>query len=207
MSATAVAARGRRINELGIRRFNYTLKEFIEFKYSDIFEEYSVFYKALSGRYPTKKNLMKTTEFKEWKKQTIEQTFENDGICAVVTDLTPPETDNEASEPSDREFASEESTASEASEESTASEASEESTASEASEESTASEASEESMASEVSDPEFVNGIIDEVVRDLERDALIAEILNDDDEGIALDFQTELESIVESFDYELEVDF
>ena len=189
MSATAVAARGRRINELEIRRFNYTLKEFIEFKYSDIFEEYSVFYKALSGRYPTKKNLMKTTEFKEWKKQTIEQTFENDGICAVVTDLTPPETDNEASEPSDREFASEESTASEASEESTA------------------SEASEESMASEVSDPEFVNGIIDEVVRDLERDALIAEILNDDDEGIALDFQTELESIVESFDYELEVDF
>ena len=151
MSTAAVAARGRRSNELEIRRFNSTLKEFIEFKHNDIFEEYSIFYKALSGRYPTKKNLLKTTEFKEWKKQAIEQSFENDGVRAVVTDLTPPETDNEDSEPCDREFVSE------VSEESTASEATDREFSSE---ESTSSEpsdlefSSEESTGSEVSDPE-----------------------------------------------------
>ena len=104
MTAAAVAARERRVNELETRRFNYTLKEYIEFKYSNIFEEYTAFYKALSGIHPTKKDLLKTKEFKDWKKQTIEQSFQSDGIRAVVTDLA-----SEDSEPCVREV-SEEST-------------------------------------------------------------------------------------------------
>ena len=55
-----------------------------------------------------------------------------------------------------------------------------------------------------------VDNVIDGIIADLERDDQMREILNgdivqQDDEGIALDYETELEAIVESFDYELEV--
>ena len=215
MTASAVAARGRRANELETRRFNYTLKEYIEFKHSNIFQEYTDFYKALSGMHPTKKNLMKTKEFRDWKKQTIEQSFESDGIRAVVTDLM-----SEDSEPCVQEV-SEGSTASETGREFSG----EESTTGEvtdiefSSEESTTGEVTDTEFSSGVSttdevtdmevfsNPESLNDIIDGIVLDLERDAFFDQILGDNDEGIALDFQTELDSIIENFDYELEVDF
>ena len=221
LSIAAVAARERRINELEIKRFNYTLKEFIEFKYNNIFEEYSVFYKALSERYPTKKNLTKTTQFKEWKKQTIEQAFEKDGVRAEVTDLIAPESDSEentTSEPCDRESDSEENTTNEANE--AANEIANEivnEAANEASdrESDILSIAITESFSNQqnlvnINELENINNIIDGIVQDLERDAAIAEIMNEnidenDDEGIALDIQSELESIVESFDYEVEI--
>ena len=211
MTAAAVAARGRRVNELETRRFNYTLKEYIEFKYTNIFDEYTSFYKELSGMHPTKKNLLKTKEFKNWKKKTIEQSFESDGIRAVVTDVS--EVSEESTDGEVTEFSSEESTSGEvtefSSEESTAGEVTEFS-----SEESTSGEvtefSSEESTAGDLefsSDPETINELINGIVRDLERDALVDQLLNDNDEGIGLDYQTELDSIVESFDYELEVEF
>ena len=60
------------------------------------------------------------------------------------------------------------------------------------------------------------DNVIDEIVRELERDAAVREILDDnmddnmvqnDDEGIALDYETELDAIVEPLDYELELNW
>ena len=38
--------------------------------------------------HPGKKNLLKTTTFKSWKKNIIEQAFREDGVIAEVKDLT-----------------------------------------------------------------------------------------------------------------------
>ena len=90
MTPEAIAARQRRISEWEVKRFNITLKEFIEFKYDSIFEEYCSFYKALVAKHPNKKNLLRTSTFKTWKKRIIEQSFEKEGLYAEVVDLIEP---------------------------------------------------------------------------------------------------------------------
>ena len=59
---------------------------------------------------------------------------------------------------------------------------------------------------------ENADNAIDEIIMELERDGAIREILDDnmvqnDDEGIALDYETELDVIVEPIDYELELNW
>ena len=60
-----------------------------------------------------------------------------------------------------------------------------------------------------------MDGIINDIINDLQRDEHIHAILNnqlvhpayeDDDEGIGLNIDTELEAILEPFDFELEVE-
>ena len=90
MTTEAIAARERRISDAETRRFNTTMKEFIEIKYDSIYEEYSTFYKALIEKHPRKKNLLKTSTFIEWKKRVIEESFEKDGVTVEVTNMIPP---------------------------------------------------------------------------------------------------------------------
>ena len=90
MTPEAIAARERRVSEWETKRFNATLKEFIEFKYDTIFEEYCSFYEALVAKHPNKKNLLRTSTFKAWKKHIIEQSFEKEGLIAEVFDLIEP---------------------------------------------------------------------------------------------------------------------
>ena len=68
----------------------------------------------------------------------------------------------------------------------------------------------------DITEFENVDNIIEDIITDLERNETVREILepfidmiqpeNNDDEGIALDYQTELDAILEPFDYELEVE-
>ena len=210
MSSAAVAARERRGYELETKRFNNTLKEFIEFKYDNIFEEYNSFYKALTEKYPNKKNLMKTAMFKEWKKHTIEQSFEKEGVHAEVTHLTDPAD-------SDPESSSEENACDELSERESVSEENVRDEPSNQAESDILSTVIVENFSEQhdlinINELEDVDNIIAEIVQDLERDGEIREMLDEnmpqnDDEGIALDYQTELDAVVEPFDYELEVGF
>ena len=91
MTAGAIAARERRANEWEMKRFNVTLKEYLEVKHSSIYNEYCEFYNLLTANHPNKRNLLTTTTFRTWKKNVIEQTFKDDGLLAKVTYLTPPE--------------------------------------------------------------------------------------------------------------------
>ena len=202
MTPVAIAARERRVNDMEIRRFNSTMRQFIEFKYDSVYEEFCVFYKSLSEKHPGKKNLLKTTTFKSWKKNIIEQAFREDGVIAEVKDLTEnsdeqPEPSTELAEISDSEGNVPDEQAEPV--------------------EDILSTAISESFIEQqpildISGLESADRIIDDIVRELERDGEIADLLADntnynDDEGIALDYRTELDAIVETFDFEHEVDF
>ena len=210
MTPEAIAARERRGIEWEAKRFNVTLKEYIELKHDSIYDEYCSFYKTLSEEYPNKRNLLSTPKFKAWKKQTIEQTFQDDGLTARVTFFS----DREDSQASDSEEV-EDSTVPD--NEVNNNNNNEDSIVGDV-----LSVAIEETLSGYVNPVEDINmdeihnvdGVIDGIIAELERDDQMREILNDDDdiagqydEGIALDYETELEAIVESFDYEQEVDF
>ena len=200
MTPGAIAARERRNSEWETKRFNTTMREYIEVKYDNIYTEYRTFYESLAAKHPNKKNLLRTSTFKAWKKAVIEETFREDGVLAKVTDLI---------EPSDEDSASEffnnndqvESTPIDGSRD-------------------ILSAAMNEALAGQhlldIDEIQNVDNIIAEIISDLERDDAMQEILAgdgdgevqyNDDEGIALDYETELQAIVEPFDYQLEVDF
>ena len=206
MTPEAIAARERRSAEWEAKRFNVTLKEYLEVKHDSIYDEYCSFYKALSEEYPNKRNLVSTSKFKAWKKQIIEQTFQDDNLMARVTFLS----DHEDSHVSDSEEAEDSTVA-----DNEVNNNNEDSIAPDV-----LSVAIEETLSGYANPVEDINmdeipdvdNVIDGIIADLERDDQMREILNgnivqQDDEGIALDYETELEAIVESFDYELEVDF
>ena len=61
-------------------------------------------------------------------------------------------------------------------------------------------------------DLESAERIIDQIIEDLERDGEVRQLLEDNvnqgvDEGIELDYEIELNDIMDPFDYELELDF
>ena len=240
MTPEAIAARERRCIEWEAKRFNVTLKEYIEVKHDSIYDEYCSFYKTLSEEYPNKRNLLSTSKFKAWKKQTIERAFQDDGLTARVTFFS----DHEGSQVSDSEEA-EDSTVSDNEVNNNNNNNNEDSAVADNevnnnNEDSTVADnevnnnnedsfvgdvlslAIEETLSGYVNPVEDINmdeipnvdSVIDGIIAELERDDQMRGILNDDDdiagqydEGIALDFETELEAIVESFDYEQEVDF
>ena len=48
------------------RKFNDPMKEFIEHKYPKIFQEYTELYQKLIAEYPHRKNLTRTSMFRQW---------------------------------------------------------------------------------------------------------------------------------------------
>ena len=215
MTSGAIAARERRINEWEMKRFNVTLKEYLEVKHSSIYNEYCTFYNSLMAKHPNKRNLLATTTFRTWKKNVIEQTFKDDGLLAKVTYLTPPE---DSTNDDQTEF---HASASEVNDDLTEFHPSDSKVTDDQTEFHTNSEV-DDILSAAIDDTlsgcihqvedvniEDVDNIIDEIIGELERDGAMHEINNDDvqqdDEGIALDYQTELEAVIEPFDYELEI--
>ena len=49
-----------------------------------------------------------------------------------------------------------------------------------------------------------IDNIIDDIIQDLQRDDDIRDLL-DEDEGIGLNVETEIEGVIEPFDYQVEV--
>ena len=235
MTAGAIAARERRNVEWEAKRFNVTMREYIEIKHDKIYDEYCSFYKSLACKYPNKKNLTKTSAFKSWKKSAIEQSFREDGVLAEVTDLMGP--NDQESEESGSEFANgEEQFGINQTELSSKFANGEEQFGINQTELSSefANDEEQFGISQAESTPDILSVAMNETLPDIgingieNADNLIAEIINeleqegplqgilagddevrdgDYDEGIALDYQTELEAVVESFDYELEIDF
>ena len=259
MTPGAIAARQRRNSEWEAKRFNVTMREYIEIKYDNIYTEYCTFYESLAAKHPNKKNLLRTSTFKSWRKAVIEETFREDGVLARVTDLIEPSDEDSASEffnnNDDRDptestpvdgsqdilsatmncEVNEDSADRDPTESTPVSqdilsaamncEVNEDSADRDPTESTPVSQdilsaAMNEALARQhlldIDEIQNIDNIIAEIIGDLERDDAMQEILAGDgddeaqyidDEGIALDYETELEAILEPFDYELEVDF
>ena len=86
MSKEAINARERREAEKNENRYNSTLKEYIQFKHSEIIEQFNPFYEDLKSKYPEKRIYLNTKEFRLWRKNEIKKTFASDGVEVVYFD-------------------------------------------------------------------------------------------------------------------------
>ena len=80
MSKSAIRARHRREVSREQERYNNTLKEFVEYKYSHIIDEFDSFYNELQQKYPKRRVYVNTNEFRLWRKQQIKKSFAADGV-------------------------------------------------------------------------------------------------------------------------------
>ena len=190
------------------KRFNKPLKEYIQLKYDCIFNEYCSFFKSLDQQHPGAKDLTKTRTFKKWKKEVLSnepsesETEAGDQIDDQIetrTELNINEADSINDQIETRTDEPDILTAT-------------------VREMLSPAEINKADNGTELSiDINQVNNVIQEIINDFEQDEALRGLLNDpndlvhphyedDDEGIGLNVETELEDIVEPFDYNLEVE-
>ena len=172
----------------------------MELKHRDNYNEYCQFFKTLDENHPTAKDLTKTSTYKKWKRQQIRCEASDDET--TETDLTqneseteigpaePVEPENEHAEPENEHP-------------------------------DVLTAALQETLPPDIDNIDIneANDIIQRLIYELEQDEALRELLNnenndelvhpryqDEDEGIDLDVVTELEAVIEPFDYEVEVE-
>ena len=101
-SYRALYQRNSRENKLNQRRFNNPLKEFIAHKYPAIFHEYSELYNKLMALHPLRKDLTRTTTFRQWIAETQPQTPPNPPLSDVLTQALRETIDNNGQEQQER---------------------------------------------------------------------------------------------------------
>ena len=222
-SKKARAARKWRTTNRLKKRFDGPLKEFVKVKYNDIYDEYVQFYN-LNKKYPNVRDLWKTSMFKKWAKRVREQQAESDStqsadenkVPVQVQSPSPSNQSQEERQPDQLSASSQEtlpldilSTAIQE----------------------TLPEGIPHQLSVSLQEflPEVIpqqneaDDIIDEIINDLEQNEAVRALLDpvvddiignnnneinrDDDEGIELNFMDEIEFDLQSFDYNLEVDF
>ena len=193
----AIYAREWRVEGREKRRFNTLLNEYIYVKYKDIYDECLQMYNSLNETYPEKHNLTKTKEYKAWKKRVLATDESTDEAKEPTTMPTRTEPITTATEP----------------------------TTSTATRTEIAVDGNGDILEMAMEDllpisPENnnmnVDDIIDNIIRDLQQDEDLRNILDndglvqphytDEDEGIGLNVESELEAVTEPFDYALEVE-
>ena len=220
-SKRAIEAREWRVGYRQKRRFNSLLSDYVSVKYDDIYTECSKFYKSLDEANPETRDLTKTKAYKKWKNEYIanketcqdietsndeqcrscqvdstssQDVESNDELCcSYQPDSTPvedqPDQDLPVNNPTE--------------------------TPEEANEIDILSATVEEILPQNSMDINDVNNIINDIINELQQDPDIQNIFEDqlvqpqyedEDEGIGLNVQSELEAIVEPFDYNLEVE-
>ena len=209
----AIEAREWRATKREKRRFNMLLTDFTKVKFGNVYREGKDFFESLNGKYPTKHDLTKTKEYKRWKSNIINDT-ENEKepeseAAEQVRELSDNESDDEANE-ADNEAGNEADV--------------------EADNKAGNGADNEAELPSDIlqiaasdlipGSPEIeLNDRIDQIIRELQQDDDLREFLNaerngdlvhpryeDEDEGIGLNVDTELQAIIEPFDFELEVE-
>ena len=207
------------------KRFNKPLREYMELKHRDNYNEYCQFFKTLDENHPTAKDLTKTSTYKKWKRQQMRCEASDDET--TETELTqneseteigpaePVEPENEHAEPENEHpdvltAALQETVEPENEHAEPENEHPDVLTA-----------ALQETFPPDIDNIDIneANDIIQRLIYEFEQDEALRGLLNnenndelvhplyqDDDEGIVLDVVTELEAVIEPFDYELEVE-
>ena len=182
------------------KRFNKPLREYMELKHRDNYNEYCHFFKTLDENHPTAKDLTKTSTYKKWKRRQINCETSDDET--TETELTQNESETEIGPPepveSENEHAEPENEHPDV-----------------------LTAALQETLRPDIDNIDIneANDIIQQLIREFEQDNALQALLNnenndelvhphyqDDDEGIDLDVAVELEAVIEPFDYEPEVE-
>ena len=192
------------------KRYNKPLRQFLELKYRDVLNEYNWFYKTLDEEDPTAKDLTKTRSFKNWKSRQLNCESSDDEAEGNVA--SPAESERDESEQVQPEPVESERDETE--------QVQPEPVESERDVLAAAAEGLFPPSIVDVNDLDIdrIDSIIQQVIDELEAEEGVRQILDDDnellhpqyedhDEGIGLDVQTELEAIVEPFDFNELEDF
>ena len=228
----AIEARKWRITKREKRRFNTLLSSYTHVKFGNVYRECMDFYRSLNKKYPEKHDLTKTREYKQWKKQvTNDESSDNETEPASTARQST--CDDNETEPAStaRQSTSDDDETEPASTARQSTSNEKETEPASAARQSTSDDnetepvqnilqiAAEDLVPDSIEIRNDIDNIIDEIVRELQHDDDIRGLLNaemngelvqpqymDEDEGIGLNVDVELEAIIEPFDYELEVE-
>ena len=203
-SSRALYARQWRKENYAQKRFNKPLHEYLEIKYRDVYNEYCWFYRSLNEQHPTAKDLTKTGTYKAWKKRQL-------NCEGSKSEIEPSEAEIGPVESSEAEIGPVESSEAEI--------GPVESSEAENNHNDIQAKALEEPLSPGINnnnnDIDHLDNMIQQIINELEQDGAVRDLLNnqeilhphyeDEDEGIGLNVETELEGSIEPFDYELEV--
>ena len=73
-----------RKNQKQQKRFEAPLRQFIEIKYKNIFQEYVELYNRMDAENPTKNDLKKSELFKQWKEENLKETNTIDILSKAI---------------------------------------------------------------------------------------------------------------------------
>ena len=215
-ASRAIYVRRWRENNYKDKRFNKPLREYIELKYGDIYNEYCSFFKSLDEQHPSSKDLTKTQTYRKWKNELLndESTESEDETDTTHNQIDPAEPDVlTAIEPAEPDTTDNQTEPAEP--DTTDNQI-------DPAEPDVLTVTIQETLSPVVNginiDINEVDNIIEQMINEFEQDDAIPDLLNQNndelvhphyqngDEGIGLDIETELEDIIEPFDYNLEVE-
>ena len=234
-SRRAVAAREWRGYSREKRRFNTLLNGYINVKYGGIYNEYSQFFNSLNQSHSEARDLTKTKTYKKWKKEQqskqgssdlpVEPVEKQESSDLPVEPVEAVEKQESSDLPVEPVEAVEKQESSDLPVEPV--EVVEdlphdrpepfEDSLNLPAQPDILSAAVDEILSANIVNVNDVDNIIDEIINDLQQDDVIQNILmnddelvrphyEDEDEGIGLNLETELEYVIEPFDYESEVE-
>ena len=203
-SEKARKSRQYRKNQRQQRRFECPLRQFVEIKYKNIYDEYVELYKRMDAKNPGKIDLRKSKIFKEWKKANeqsisdilslaIRETIKGNGSESEhepeqdLTEHSDSEHESEHSEPEQADCSEPEQVESEHDN----------------------GDTNNDGVIIDVIDEGLLAARqVDELVNQMELDDQLRQLLDSepDDEGIDLNIFDELAMDIEPFDYHLEVE-
>ena len=192
-------------------------------KYHCIYNEYGEFYNSLNQVHPEVRDLTKTATFKKWKKDQQSNEADEQESEQQQTDLPGQVDDQESEQQQQQQIDLPGQVDDQESEQQQQQIDLPGQVDEQESELDILSLAAEEILPIDPVNVNEVDNIINEIISDLEQDNAMQDILNEyhvnvmnnqlvqpqyqeEDEGIGLNLETELEDILELFDYELEVE-
>ena len=184
------------------------MREYFQLKHRDEYNEYCHFFKSLQQKHPNVKDLTKSSTYKNWKRRQLN--------CETSDEETEPVAEQIEAEPPAEQIETEPA-AEQIDAEPAAEQIETEPVAEQIETESTdpLTAAMQETLPPYIENMSIdqAENIIQQIIYELQQDDVAQGIFNDgevtqdnDDEGIALDIETELEAIIEPFDYQLEVE-
>ena len=226
-SKKAIEARQWRAAKRERRRFNMIIAEFTKTKFGNVYREGKDLYNSLNAKYPTKHDLTKTNEFKQWKNDILDGDTSGDD--------SEKESDSETGQGKtvQQETVSEQQETPVDNTEADNTEADDPEADNTEADDPQPNNTEQDELDSAVNliqlagqdllplNPELndLDDRIDQIIRELQEDNDLRDYLNaerngelvhasyeDDDEGIGLNVDTELEGVLEPFDFELEVE-
>ena len=222
-SKRAIGAREWRVGSREKRRFHALLNGYVSTKYSSIYNQCREFYNSLNKEHPERHDLTKTKTFKRWRSQ--QRTAQNDEYDESNEDNN---NNNNNTEPSISSTSSSSTLSSiitrppsveqslPHAEDNTGSETDGEDNDQQPPQQNILTGAGVELLPGDPLTVDDAEDIIDEIIRELNQDDAMRNIFNDDDnemvvphyaeedEGIGLNVEIELDDIIEPLDLELE---